>query len=305
MWDILSSSRTTIHTLSLPFGVDDEPTCLRLWNMHFPHLRSLTLGIWTVEAEPEVADANDFTDFILVHSDTIEELDMDYGEYDDEYALEFDNSSLTRLRANSLPRLRSFRGNASSFRIMAQAGMICLTTTLRCLVVGPGGIEPIYELQSMFDTILSPATGGVGGPVLGGLFGLKELDLNISQRELWRWDEIVGAIRQCAECCGPSLEVWRGTIPSVLEMDAEDFGLLFGAFGRLRVIHLNVGIIPEVNYDDEDAGATYAHLLALSCRALEAVFLIYSFQRTVQWKVTRTQTSGESSICSVRRQSAE
>lgn len=42
------------------------------------------LGVWEFGAVPVTdAEANDFTDFILVHSNTIEELDMDYGEYDE------------------------------------------------------------------------------------------------------------------------------------------------------------------------------------------------------------------------------
>jgi len=104
----------------------------------FPHLRSLHLGVWNIEAEVLLAEAPDFTDFISAHINTIEELDMEYGEYGD-YALRFDEFALTRLGPDLLPHLRSFRGNTLSFMIMAQARMKCLTTTLRRLVIGPGG----------------------------------------------------------------------------------------------------------------------------------------------------------------------
>jgi hypothetical protein len=175
MWDILSCSHTTINTLSLPFAETLELPCLRLWNTHFPHLHSLTLSLWDIEAEVESLDVPDFTDFILAHNDTIE-LEMEYGEYD-EYALQFNESSLTRLRLDSLPHLRSFRGNAMSFMIMAQARMKFLTT-MRRLVVGPGRVEePTYHVQWMFDAILSLAIDSIGsGPVLRGLSALTELE---------------------------------------------------------------------------------------------------------------------------------
>jgi hypothetical protein len=310
LWDILSCSRTTIHTLSLPFAEIDESPCIRLWNMHFPHLRSLTLGVWDIEGEVELAEAPGFIDFVLAH-DTIEELDMEYGEYD-RYALQFDESALTRLGPDSLPHLRSFRGNARSFMIMAQARMKSLTTTLRRLVVGPGGTDdPTYDVRWMFDAILSPITNGTGrGPVLGGLSALKELDLDLSQWEERERTEIVESIRRCAECCGPSLEVWRGTLPSAVKMDAEELGELFGLFEMLKVIHLRAKIIPEGKYEnDEGEGAAYVRVLASRCRALEEVYLEHVFPDPpiVVWEVSRVQISapGEGLTYSIRRRVAE
>ncbi|KIM75157.1 hypothetical protein PILCRDRAFT_827586 [Piloderma croceum F 1598] len=307
MWDILSRSRTTIHTLSLPFSHVDESPCLRLWTMHFPHLRSLTLGVWDIEAEVLSANAPDFTDFILTHNNTIEELDMEYGQYDD-CALRFDRSALTRLGPDSLPHLRSFRGNASTFMIMAQARMKCLKTTLRRLVVGPGGVDdPTWELRWMFDAILSPVTGGTSsGSALGRLSALIELDLDLSQWEERERTAIVEAIRLCAECCGPSLEVWIGTLPGVVPMNAEELGELFGLFQRLRVIFLPGAIIPRGKYEgDEGECAKYVRILASKCLALEEVCLKYypPNQPIVVWEIMRDRTfeSREGSICSVRQ----
>ena len=307
MWDILSRSRTTINTLSLPFAETLESPCLRLWNTHFPHLRSLTLGFWDIEAEVESLDVPDFTDFILAHNDTIEELEMEYGEYD-RYALQFNESSLTRLRPGSLPHLRSFRGNATSFMIMAQARMKCLTTTLRRLVVGPGGVdEPTYHVRWMFDAILSLAIDSIGSsPVLRGLSALTELNLDLSQWEDRERTVIVESIRRCAECCGPSLEVWRGSLPSAVEMDAEELGELFGLFERLRIIYLDADIIPKGKYeDDEGEGAAYVRILASKCGALEEVSLNYYYPPPpiVVWEVLRGRISesGEGCFCSVRR----
>jgi hypothetical protein len=314
MWDILSRSRTTIHTLSLTFDKVNESPCLRLWNMHFPLLRSLTLGIWPIiwdiHAEMLSANAPDSTDFILTHNNTIEELDMEYGEYDD-YALRFDESALTRLGPDSFPHLHYFRGNASTFMIMAKARMKCLTTTLRRLVVGPGGVDdPTWELKLMFDAIISPVTGGTSSsPALGRLSALIELDLDISQWGEREQTAIVESIRLCAECCSPSLEVWIGTLPYYVPMDAEELGELFGLFQRLRVIFLPEGIIPRRKYEgDEDERAKYVRILASKCLALEEVCFKYdsSDPPIVIWEVMRDRTSesSEGSICSVRRRVA-
>jgi len=278
--------------------------------MHFPHLRSLTLGVWNIEAEVLLAGAPDFTDFILTHNNTIEELDMEYGEYDD-YALQFDESALAQLGPDSLPHLRSFRGNALSFKIMAKARMKCLTTTLRRLVVGPGGVDdPTWDLRWMFDAILSPVTGITSrDPALGRLSALKELDLDLSQWEERERTVIVEAIRLCAECCGPSLEVWIGTLPHCVQMDAEELGELFGLFKKLRVIFLPGAIIPRGKYEgDGGESAKYARILASKCLALEEVRLKYYPPNPpiVVWEVTRDQTSesSEGSVCSVRRRVA-
>jgi hypothetical protein len=296
MWDILSRSRTSIHTLSLPFAETDESPCLRLWNMHFPHLRSLTLGVWDIEAQVELAEAPDFTEFILTHNDTIEELDMEYGEYD-EYALQFNESALTRLGPDSLPRLRSFRGNASSLKSMAQARMKCLTTTLHRLVVGPGGVDgPTWELHWMFDAILSITHGTGSDSVRGGLSALRELDLDLSQWEERERTAIVDAIRRCAECCGPSLEVWRGTLPPSVQMDAQELGELFGLFRRLRAIFLDADIIPHGKYEGDEG--EYVRIVASRCLALEEVHLKYYFPHSplVVWEISRDRTSEEGKI---------
>jgi hypothetical protein len=177
MWSVLSSSRSTIETLWLPDSSSDEGACNRLFSMHFPHLRSLTLGIWGFDI---CVTGTDFTEFLIANSDTLEDLDLEYGQYD-EYALALDRSSLARLRPDMLPRLRSFKGNTQTLMIMAQARMRCLKTSLQSLTVGPGGVDaPTYAVEWMFDAIIS-STGN--GPALGCFPAVTELDLDISQWE--------------------------------------------------------------------------------------------------------------------------
>jgi len=177
--------------------------------------------------------------------------------------------------------------------------MKCLKTTLQHLVVEPGREEqPTWELRRMFDAILSPVTGG-GDPVLGRLSALKEFDLNIEEWEGIDRSNIIEAIGRCAECCGGSLEIWRGTIPFDVQIDAEELGQLFGLFERLKVIHVPGHIIPNDTYKDEGA---YVRSLASRCRVLEEICFTstpkFGVLKMATWKVSRV--SGQGWICSVR-----
>jgi hypothetical protein len=189
LWHLLSRSTSTIHTLTLPFDLclDDNDN---LWYMYFPHLRSFTLGSWENESEPP---ENDFWDFIVAHSDTIQVLDH---AYEDDVTL--DQDSWTRLPQDSLPHLHSLRGHLSMIETFAHARLHCLRTTLRRLAIGPG------VMRRIFDALLCPQIGS--GPAIGPLLALQEIELQLN---VWDdgidWNELVGIIQQCARCC-PSLE---------------------------------------------------------------------------------------------------
>jgi hypothetical protein len=152
MWTVLEASSQTLESISLPGFVSEEEVYLRLWKMRFPRLRSLSLGIWHFDV-PGAPDK--FTEFVVAHGDTLEELDLAYGEYD-EYAMDFDDSPF--LEKDSLPRLKAFTGITSAFKHMVNTRMNCLQTSLEKLDIGPGGGDmPGYELKSLFDSILGPA----------------------------------------------------------------------------------------------------------------------------------------------------
>lgn len=135
MWGILEASQNTLEDISLPFNTDDEESCHRLWRMRFPQLRSLIFGVWLLE-EPESLD--EFTDFIVAHNETLEHLELGYDAYSGDI-LSYNGS--THLRADSLPKLRSFSGHAIAVQQMAETRMECLTTTLHRLEVGPGDVD--------------------------------------------------------------------------------------------------------------------------------------------------------------------
>lgn len=292
MWSLLTQSANTLDSLSLPI-----PTCLEanypcLWNMHFPLLHSLTLGHWQYDSA--TAEDHDFTDFIIAHSPTLETLDMEYCNYD-RHALEFESSSLPRLHRNSLPRLRSFRGNAQSLKIMAQARMKSLSTSLQRLVVGPGGVDsPTYEVEWMLDALLSRSRSSSGRALSQPLGALKELDFDISQWEEREREDAFEAIRRFALCCSASLEIWRRALPfSIGPIDASELGGLFGLFSKLRVLYVFSDTIRSRTAASDDNGdAEYMKKLAVYCPALQEVCVTEDWatpQKYTWWDVVRLE----------------
>jgi len=230
MWSALEASRETLQSLSFPFNVIMAETYLRLWKMRFPCLKSLSLVIWHFDVEGAPVE---FTDFIIAHGGTLEELELGYGEYDG-YAMDFGGSA-RKLKTDSLPHLKSFKGHASAFKEMVQARMDSLRL-LRVLEVGPGGVDdPVWELEELFDELDRWRAEEQPGrpPVLGAL---KDLRLDLSQWEESAVDNVLEALDRCAKLCGRTLEVWRGDITIPFQPGEHNFG--FGKFEKLRVIYL-------------------------------------------------------------------
>jgi hypothetical protein len=177
--------------------------------------------------------SNNFTDFVLAHSDTLEELDMEYGQ-ELMYALLFDDSCLGFLREDSLPHLRSFRGSASTLTVMIQARMNCLTTTLRKLIVGPGERHwEMSDMRSTCDAIVAFQNRGDSGSA-GCFSALRELELDLSYQSVDH--DIIECIEDCGQCFGSTLEVMTLSLP--MTITAELLSELFGNFDKLRVIRL-------------------------------------------------------------------
>jgi hypothetical protein len=266
--------------------------------MHFPQLRSLTIGMWGFRTGPQTPSSPDFTDFILNH-DTIEVLDIFYdGIYTRPLLL--DDSSLPRLQAHSLPRLRLFRGTPYTFEVMAQARMNCLRTTLTQLFVDPVKVyDSTLEIERMFDAILF-SNIGIGGGVLR-LSALKEIQLDMSEMTC---NNALELIRQCARCCGDSLEVWRGYLPKI-KMDVKVIAELFGQFKRMRSIHLLEQTL--IGYSlarmKEDHIKASVSTIASSCLELREVVTVQRMfpRQNQRWTVVRTPCPKGKLLCSVIR----
>jgi hypothetical protein len=296
MWDIILRSGTTISTLSINLCNEESYFCLL--NVHFPQLRSLTIGMWKFDTGPQMPSSPDFTDFILNH-DTIEVLDIFYDGFGIGRLL-LDDSSLPRLQADSLPRLRSFRGTPYTFEVMAQARMSCLRTTLTQLFVDPVKVyDSTLEIERMFDAVLFSNVGSGTGALR--LSALKEIQLDMSEMTC---NNALEFIRQCARCCGDSLEVWRGHLPKV-KMDVKVIAELFGQFERIRSIHLLEQTLIGHSFSQmkEDHIKASVSTIASSCLELREVMIVQRMfpRMNQQWTVVRTLGPKGKMLCSVIR----
>ncbi|KDR76861.1 hypothetical protein GALMADRAFT_245947 [Galerina marginata CBS 339.88] len=259
MWDLLTSSRLTLTTLSLPFGVSEEDVNDQLWAMHFPSLRSLKLGVWEFDS---TRAATGFTSFVLSHS-TLEELDLDYGNYDD-YALSFDESSLESLTAQSLPNLRTLGCNTHCLAVLLRAKVQSLCT-LSSLKTGPGGVDdPTLAMDSLYRALST---------FPNALSNLKELKLDLSQWEETERDDILDSIRRLSKYCGHKLETWHNGLPAMVQFSASRLRSIFTPFRQLRSLHLASRLILNNSQHNDVSVESSILALALSCRNLEEVHL--------------------------------
>jgi hypothetical protein len=269
-------------------------------------------------------------DFVLAHSDTIEELDLDYNGVVT-FGYVFDEAYWMRLQTCPFPYLRSLRGHSAMLTLLAYARLSCLRTTLRRLAVGAN------QMEAMFEAVLSPKIGN--GPAVGHLLALQEIELDLDHLGKNKWNKIVDIFQWCARCC-PSLEIWRGTLPRSFKIDAKLLGGLFGLFESLRVIYLcevNIlgpqsqrsGDAPENKPENEVGRAkgteekmveetatkddtcddsiieAYLQTIALSCGALQNVSVRRSYPLKDWWTISRTRDPAGESVCSLNRRTTE
>jgi hypothetical protein len=154
MFSALEASRETLRTIRLNFDVlmslVDSSCCQRLWDLRFPRLETVALGVWHFDVRPSSPAA--FTQFLVAHGETLVELDLAYSAADYfEYSEVFDGN----LRPDSLPNLRRFEGHANAFLEMVDSRMECLRM-LQSLKIGPGGDEQgrsFWEFHEIFDSL--------------------------------------------------------------------------------------------------------------------------------------------------------
>jgi len=148
-------------------------------------------------------------------------------------------------------------------------------------------------MKNMFEAILSLDSGS--GPPVRCLSALKEIKLGMSMWDKGEWSHVISMIRLCAQCCGSSLEVWRGELPWCFMINCKLLGELFGMFKKLRVIHLKEYTIRgfeltglEDDYAFEDGKIKeYLTSMASSCGALEEVFVTRRNWTMERWTVSR------------------
>jgi hypothetical protein len=231
-----------------------------------------------------------FSEFLLTH-ETIEELST----------ANIVEPDLVAFTEDTLPRLRSFTGSASTIGGMATTGMKSLSKYLRHLVIRPSG----FAVDLMWGLIRSADDDSNDHQPPSGLSTLQDIQLyNIGWRTA---DETTMLISESARCCGRSLETWRGTlaVDGSLEtievfISAVELGNLFAAFTRLRTIYLEIRDI-----DDDDEGplpfqdfetvfSSHVRELARRCATLQTIYVKHLYCGLEEiWTIDRTGGGGE------------
>jgi hypothetical protein len=261
MWDLLEASRETLEVLNLPVKMHDPKQYLRLWRMRFPRLRSLGLGIWHCDVQ---GAPDKFTEFIVAHGDTLEELDLAYGRFDRQ-VMAFDGSKM--LKRDSLPKLKKFRGHTSAFIQMVDTQMDCLGTTLERVEVGTGVTE--YPDSDFYNLFLTECLGLRPSEPKMPLSALRELKLDMSQMDIYPFQSFTNIVALAHPSC-PSLEVWLGDITK--KIGVKSLVEVFSLFKKLRVIYLRRVVIGTSNIEKVKK---YVVELAAGCAKLEKVVITH------------------------------
>lgn len=181
------------------------------------------MGIWPFRAD------DSFGEFLVAHGGTLEELELVSKKRGG--AMIFGSSQ--KLKRDSLPHLKSFKGHSWALYQMIMARMECLKS-LRRLEFGAGSsFDPSVIYQDIFEQVDQWRAEDGTNLVLGNLEELQ-IDLNYSDLSV---DKILGTIHSCARLWGRTLKVWLG---DVVMMQLDELAPAFVGFEKLRVIHHDI-----------------------------------------------------------------
>jgi hypothetical protein len=180
------------------------------------------------------------------------------------------------LGLNTLPNLKYFRGNTHVFLQFALVRPKCLQTSLRHLALTPNGTRHPLTLMEFF-TALIPGDW-LQSPV--AFPALKELSIDLSDWNEIRPQDICGILSWWTRICGPSLEVFQGSLPPV-PITSTILGNVFKLFPKLREIHLCEKMIKGDEDPEEESVRDYVANLGNKCPKLERVVVMSHIVRQV------------------------
>lgn len=258
---LLEASTPTLTHIDIPFINSRDRILCRLWIARFPELRSLALG--DVQFEPEDA-TNSFVKFLNDHP-KLEELRF---RNDADGAYRFNLNPSPYLGLNTLPNLHSFEGNTHVFLQLALVRPTCLKKSLLRLILMPNGDRSIASLIEFFTAIIDEGA-------LQPFPLLKELQINLSD-----WDDarttstdVLAILAWWAKSCGPSLEVFSGSLPPV-PITSTVLGNILRFFPKLREVHLCEKVIKGDEDPAEETEEDYAANLGRRCPKLDKVVIV-------------------------------
>jgi hypothetical protein len=245
--------------------------CKKLWEIQFPQLEYIFLG-------ELFARSQELATFILAHNNTLKSIHLSHrinqhmfgGQAQTSIAGTKNIVGKSLLNSSSLPVLRSFSGSIPIFLHMVNARMKRLERLRRIRLRHSGPRREVaIQIRQLLDTLLPDEH-----PLIG--FSLvRELGIGLAYypTDTDAIDFYTKAIEDCSKIFGPSIEVWWDRLGSPMEV--ERLGPLFGAFPKLRVVHLYTSVVGEgIHLPDSTAlvlMGEYSVKLAVWCRLLEEV----------------------------------
>jgi len=274
---ILEASKETLEHIAIPCISSRDRILSRIFEARFSQIRTVRLGdVQFDSAHPSIP----FAKFLAAHP-TIERIWLDNFK-DVHYS--FGTQPSPYLNHKILPNLKEFRGNTHVFLQLALVRPLCFKKTLRRLelipnrvryqthplVVAPDlPIEPV--MFSIFTEMFTALVPNMAQPPPFPV--LKEFLLDLSDWARLNPQQLCDIIEWVARCCGPSLEVWLGSLPP-MPIASAILGNMFKAFPKLRVIHLCEKVLRENIYDPEwESVSDYVATLGRILPSLEKVII--------------------------------
>jgi hypothetical protein len=290
---LLRRNAPSLTNISLSINVSSNETMSQFFDLRFPQLRSLTLGVWHPTPSASIVD------FMVAHS-TLEALALGYDRDEDDattFTVRFhqpDEDCLSKFTPNTLSKLQSFNGKTSCLRLMALAGLKCMETMTK-LCVGSGELASggfAFEYDSLIEAMeQSPAHC---------FSSVRELFFDTVEWIAGK-ESVLEEILKFAKFVGPSVQVWNGGLPST---DFEpwyvtDLVEIFSKFPKLQILGLRslpeyLNEEEEEDVADSDDGIPTAIItLVKTCPLLECVYLHDHHLKVCRgWEIMRWDTDG-------------
>jgi hypothetical protein len=270
MWSLLEASRLTLTNMSVPTRLSGEydSATKRFWLMRFPRLRSLFSQHWGTFKEPIPRRLPpDRTQFFLNHCATLDSITSSIGGNKVTLSFAKNDQHPSRLALRHLDVVGSVA--ALWFRNFNRSQMTSALESLS-IQIRPhehvGWLPSSSAVEAIFRSpgLLFPALRLYKWDFCCGRCGCvdkfkKKVSLKMFQDH----------IELCSRVFGSSLEVWRGLLPPIRDLDVKTLGtLLRRCFPKLVSVDLSRALVEQGN-----EATHYAEALGIECPSLMAVFV--------------------------------
>jgi hypothetical protein len=293
LWSVLEASRIILTDLTLPAYICSSRTFKSadqaFWSFRFPNLSRLRLRCGNNgDLPPSISLTRSKINFFNDHCPTLKFVEFMWNS--DLVSLSFVDSGSSTMDETQFPQfaLRHFAGSIIITFYWLKCYPIETTQTLEYLAIQlrMEHLErnPTLILESVLSAFFSGSFSLFSDfgdddhshfPVLR-MFSCKLFHPSYSDELAWKKWVSFEAFRHFMEKCsgafGAILEVWRGLLPPIKDLDAKKLGsLLQRCFPKILSVDLSLPLIGQGSSGDEIQ--SYVDELAVACPSLRAIFV--------------------------------